>query len=122
MVKKSLIALLVLLISYQIGFAALEIYVGEFAIGETFVDEGIDFGNGSPIQKVSIIYCGTSGNTILLFTAMSPESSNLMAPGYRLVDRTRGTMWYFDFNFGLKGDVTFRIQQSSNNKIKVWRR
>ncbi len=120
--KKVFTILLLLFGFYTPAFSApIGIYLGEFAIGEAFVDEIIEWGDSSPPQKISIIYCGMNGTTVLLYTAFVSESSHLLAPGYRLIYKSSGTYWYFDFGFGVKGDATFTLQQISSNKIKVWR-
>ncbi len=105
----------------QIQFAPAGTYLGEFTIGESFVDETIDFGGGSPPMKVSIIYCGATGDTILLFMAFTPENPNLMAPGYRVIGKSKGANWSFVFGFGVKGDSIFTIQLVTGNKIKIWK-
>jgi hypothetical protein len=97
------------------------IFIGDFTIGETFVDEYISYADGSQ-AKVSIIYRGSTGNGILLYIASFPETPYVIAPGYCLIEKTTtAKYWTFIFGFGTAGDRIYRLQKNSNNQIKVWR-
>jgi hypothetical protein len=114
-----LIFLSILILSGQVEGA--QIYLGEFAIGESFVDDYISYSDGS-VAKVSVIFRGTSGNGVLLYIASFPETPYLIAPGYCLIEKKSSeNSWTFLIGFGVTGDRVYQIQKNTYNQIKLWR-
>jgi len=113
-----LFALILIFISLPLGAST---YLGEFTIGEAFVDEYVIYADGS-LAKISVVFKGSSGNVILLYVASLPETPYVIASGYCFVEKkSTESVWTFLIGFGVTGDRIYKLQKNNYNQIKVWR-